>query len=347
MKKKFTFFIVFCLLLILIFAQNPKKVFYFFNNNFESFFNESSVELIKTFEGTSDSDDADQAASKKSSADYISGAAIEPDNAAKEGSDLNKTHKSAEETSKDFNDNSHKSNPTSQETDNIEVAAVNTLHLLKERLKALPAGTILKVKDRNTVLDNCFYFEDIKDDIKARIYGKSYKEDCTVPFESLKYVRVLYYGFDSETHIGELIVNKEIAADITDVFMELYHINYPIENMVLVDEYEADDNASMAANNTSAFNYRTVPGSSHLSNHALGLAIDINPLYNPYVTTKDDKITILPKEGTLYADRSLDCPYYIKKEDDCYKIFKEHGFTWGGSWKSSQDYQHFEKEIKK
>jgi hypothetical protein len=155
----------------------------------------------------------------------------------------------------------------------------------------------------------------------------------------------LYYGFDEKTHIGELIVNKGIASDIVDIFRELYEKKYPIEQMVLVDEYDADDNTSMAANNTSSFNYRPVPGSTHLSKHALGLAIDINPLYNPYIQyTKKDTV-ILPLEGSKYADRTLDCPYYINKNDLCYKAFTKRGFTWGGFWKTEPDYQHFQKTL--
>ncbi|QHQ63643.1 M15 family peptidase [Anaerocolumna sedimenticola] len=194
-------------------------------------------------------------------------------------------------------------------------------------------------------MNNCFYSEKIKDDIKKRIMGKSYKEDCTVPFEELRYVRVLYYGFDKKTHIGELIVNKAIASDIVAIFTELYENKYPIEQMVLVDEYEADDNASMAANNTSSFNYRVVPGSNHLSKHALGLAIDINPLYNPYIQYTEEGTIILPEEGSKYADRTLDCPYYINEDDLCYKAFTKRGFTWGGFWETEPDFQHFQKSF--
>lgn len=218
--------------------------------------------------------------------------------------------------------------------------------LSRKSLRKLEAGSILELDESaENIMDDCFYYEEIKDDIKARIQGKSYKDDCTVPYEDLRYVRVLYYGFDEKTHIGELIVNKAISSDIVDIFAELYENKYPIERMVLVDEYDADDNASMAANNTSSFNYRTVPGAKHLSKHALGLAIDINPLYNPYIQYNGNETTILPPEGSKYADRTLDCPYYINENDLCYKAFTKRGFTWGGFWKTSPDYQHFQKTI--
>ena len=216
----------------------------------------------------------------------------------------------------------------------------------REALRLLPAGTIIDIKEVGaTIMENCFYHEDINNEIKLRIVGNSYKDNCTVPFEDLNYVRILYYGFDEETHIGELIVNTAIAEDIVSIFAELYESKYPIERMVLIDEYKADDNVSMAANNTSSFNFRPVPGSTHLSKHALGLAIDVNPLYNPYVQYNENETIILPKEGTAYVDRTLDCPYYINEDDLCYQAFIKRGFTWGGFWETEPDYQHFQKTL--
>jgi len=190
-----------------------------------------------------------------------------------------------------------------------------------------------------------FYYEEINQEIKDRITGKSYGENCDVSYGDLRYVKVLYLGFDGETHDGELIVNKAIAKDIIDIFEELYEQKYPIERMVLVDEYDADDNVSMAADNTSAFNYRVVDGTNRLSVHSYGLAIDINPFYNPYVREMDGKTVVTPVNGAKYADRSLDCKYYIKKDDICYKAFISRGFTWGGEWKTQKDYQHFQKKL--
>lgn len=190
-----------------------------------------------------------------------------------------------------------------------------------------------------------FYHKEITQEIKDRIVGKSYGEDCEIPFEELRYVKVLYYGFDDATHEGELIVNKAIAEDIVEIFEELYEIKYPIEQMVLVDEYDADDNASMEANNTSAFNFRKVDGTNRLSQHSYGLAIDINPFYNPYVREIDGKTVILPTGAEEYADRSLDCNYYIRKDDAIYQAFVSRGFTWGGDWNTLKDYQHFQMKL--
>jgi hypothetical protein len=125
---------------------------------------------------------------------------------------------------------------------------------------------------------------------------------------------------------------------------------YHIEKIKLIDEYNGDDTASMLDNNTSCFNYRVVDGTTNLSKHALGCAIDINPFYNPYVVFNKDgsgETYISPKGSEIYADRSADFPYKIDENDLCYKLFKEHGFTWGGDWNSCKDYQHFQKVVKK
>jgi len=190
-----------------------------------------------------------------------------------------------------------------------------------------------------------FYYEELTKETKERINGKSYGENCTVPYEDLRYVSVLYWGFDDQTHTGEMIVNQAIAEDIVEIFTELYEARYPIEQMVLVDEYDADDNTSMAADNSSAFNYRVIEGTNRISKHSYGLAIDINPLYNPYIHEVEGERVVTPVEGARYEDRSLDCPYYIHKGDLCYEAFIRRGFTWGGDWKNQKDYQHFQKEI--
>lgn len=218
--------------------------------------------------------------------------------------------------------------------------------LNKNTLASLPSGTIINVsKNKKDIVKIAFYYEKITKNLKLRMKGKSYKKDCTVPYEDLRYVRVLYYGFDNKTHIGELVVNRQIAKDVTAIFKDLYMSEYPIEKMVLIDDYDADDEASMADNNTSSFNFRRMTGSKNLSKHALGLAIDINPLYNPYVKINDSGTIVTPEKAYEYQDRKLDNPYYITKNDVCYKAFIKRGFTWGGSWKSIKDYQHFEKSL--
>ncbi len=194
-------------------------------------------------------------------------------------------------------------------------------------------------------IDDLFYKEEISDELYKYIYGKSFKENCTTKRDDLTYIRLLYYGFDKQTHVGELIVNKYIADDIIEIFRELYNEKYPIEEIILVDHYGADDALSMKNNNTSCFNFRYISGTKSPSKHGLGLAIDINPLYNPYV--KNNGKWVEPINAKTYVDRSKSFPYKIDHNDLAYKLFTKHGFAWGGDWKGLKDYQHFEKENPK
>ncbi|MCH5260498.1 MAG: M15 family metallopeptidase [Lachnospiraceae bacterium] len=201
------------------------------------------------------------------------------------------------------------------------------------------------ITERTTFQDG-FFYEPLSDDIKQKITGISYPETgCTVPYEDLNYVGLLYIDFNGEVQSGELICNKEIAQDMVEIFYELYRNDYRIERIRLVDEYGGDDTLSMLDNNTSCFNYRVVDGTTTLSKHALGCAIDINPFYNPYIVYNKNgsgETYISPKGSEIYADRSQDFPYKIDENDLCYKLFTEHGFTWGGNWNSTKDYQHFQ-----
>ena len=139
------------------------------------------------------------------------------------------------------------------------------------------------------------------------------------------------------------MVNEQIADAVLEIFRALYDNGYPIEKMRLIDEYGGDDDASCLDNNTSCFNYRVVEGSTHLSRHAFGMAIDINPFYNPYVTWENGVEHSSPPGSEPYADRSWEFPYKIGGEGDlCLELFEEYGFTWGGNWRTLKDYQHFQ-----
>lgn len=191
-----------------------------------------------------------------------------------------------------------------------------------------------------------FYSTTLTEELMEYITGKSYPdttEPIQISYDVLAYVHILHYDFEGQVQEGELICNQAIAQDLVDIFRTLYEHQYAIEKVRLIDEYDADDELSMADNNTSCFNYRTVPGKTKLSNHSYGYAIDINPLYNTYVRTRNGTELISPDNGAVYADRSADFPHKIDREDLCYKLFIEHGFQWGGAWNSSKDYQHFEK----
>ena len=190
--------------------------------------------------------------------------------------------------------------------------------------------------------EEAFYISPITDEIFARIKGKSYKDDCTLPREDLRYLHVLHKDLDGQTHEGEMIVNVHIAEDVLDILKQLYEADYPIEKIRLVDEYDADDEASMEDNNSSSFNFRLISHTNRISKHGLGLAVDINTLYNPYTKVVDGERIIEPVTGEPYLDRTKDFPYKIDENDLCYKLFTENGFDWGGSWPDRKDYQHFE-----
>lgn len=254
----------------------------------------------------------------------------------------------------------NKHSEVNTETENASEKVVQESELVADRdSKEVPQETQEKVTDTvGTESDrksdtetpeasyaDDFYISEIPDDIFAKMQGKSYKEDCTVPREDLRYVHVRHMGFDGEAKDGELVVNKAIADDVLAIFEELYKADYPIEKVRLVDEYDADDEASMSDNNSSAFNFRFISHTTRISKHGLGMAVDINTRYNPYVKTVDGKLSIEPANGADYVDRSKDFPHKIDHEDLCYKLFKEHGFTWGGDWTHSKDYQHFERDY--
>lgn len=189
-----------------------------------------------------------------------------------------------------------------------------------------------------------FYYEPLSEDIKKRITNLSYKEDCPIPYDDLRYVSVLYVNFKGNTSTGEIICNQAIAQDLVEIFYQLYQADYQIEQLRLVDEYGADDELSMQDNNSSCFNYRKIAGTDKISMHGQGLAIDINPFFNPYVTYRENAMQVSPAGAESYVDRDKPFAYKIDENDLCYKLFTEHGFTWGGHWNSCKDYQHFEKK---
>lgn len=182
----------------------------------------------------------------------------------------------------------------------------------------------------------------IPDSVFTLMRGRSYKEGCPVKRDELRYVRVLHVNAKGKTIQGEMICHRDIADKVVEIFRELYEARYPIERMRLVDHYDADDELSMRANNTSCFNFRTALGSKRLSRHATGHAIDINPLYNPYVKTSGGT-TICQPEGSLpYADRTKTFEYKVSQGDACHQAFIKRGFKWGGAWRTLKDWQHFE-----
>ena len=175
--------------------------------------------------------------------------------------------------------------------------------------------------------------------VKARMRGVSYPENAEIKLDDLRYLKLSYIDFEGRPQVGEMVCNKAIAGDLVEIFKALYEARYPIKSIRLIDDFNGDDEASMLADNTSCFNYRKKVGVRELSKHALGLAVDINPFENPYVRPT----RVRPAEAREFADRTKDFPHKIDKDDLCYQLFRAHGFSWGGTWRSVKDYQHFEK----
>lgn len=176
----------------------------------------------------------------------------------------------------------------------------------------------------------------VDEEIAARM-PYSWHEGCPVGLGDLRLLRIPYYDMSGTVRTGELVVNADVAEGVVIVFEALFDAQFPIERMELVDVYGGDDLASMQADNTSAFNCRFVEGTNHWSEHAFGRAIDINPLINPWVRGA----TVSPAEGAPYVDRSLDVPGMIHDGDVVVTAFAGIGWVWGGTWRSSKDYQHF------
>ncbi len=174
-----------------------------------------------------------------------------------------------------------------------------------------------------------------------RMQGTTLHPGCPVSPSDLRRVRVAHRGFDGRRRMGELIVHARIAEPVVRVFRVLYELGYPIERMTPASDFAGDDAASMRANNTSAFNCRPVTGARRgFSSHAYGRAIDLNPLYNPYVKGA----VVRPEEGRTWTDRSLDHPARV--DASVVSAFRAEGFDWGGTWRTLRDYQHFQRPLR-
>jgi hypothetical protein len=178
----------------------------------------------------------------------------------------------------------------------------------------------------------------IPDDIRARIEGCSWRptEARCPALAELAYVTLDHVTFDGGVARGELIVAAAVAPRAVELFRRLYALGFPIRQMTLVDTYGANDDTSMSADNSSAFNFRVIAGTDILSQHALGRAIDINPVENPW--RKPDRI--LPAEGIAYADRTNVRPGMIVRPGPVVALFDEQGWEWGGDWRHAFDDHH-------
>ncbi len=188
--------------------------------------------------------------------------------------------------------------------------------------------------------EETFSVSPLTDEVIETITGVSWKENDQVPLSDLCLLTLSYVGFDGKRYTGQMTAAAEVGEELADIFRELYEGGFPIERMQLIDVYGADDGASMADNNTSAFCYREIDGTEYLSNHSFGKAVDINPVQNPYVRGEH----IEPEASREYMDRENVRPGMIVPGDVCHTAFTSRGWDWGGDWTGPIDYQHFEKE---
>ena len=161
----------------------------------------------------------------------------------------------------------------------------------------------------------------------------SWKPGDPISLSDLRLIQVSFWGFDKKAHTGSLVVNSAWAAKLCTVFEKLYNARFPIHHMKLIDTYGANDELSMAADNTSAYNGRYVNGTSTWSMHAYGLAVDINTVENPWVDGTD----VSPAAGGPYANRSLQAPGMVHAADVVVRAFASIGWKWGGNWSGGKD----------
>lgn len=176
--------------------------------------------------------------------------------------------------------------------------------------------------------------------VTAAELGATWRPGCPVAPEQLRRVELDYVGLDGRTHRGDLVVHEDVVADVIAIFGELRQQGYPIAKMQTPDHYPAAaDELSMEDNNTSAFNCRPLPGSDRWSLHAYGRAVDINPLFNPYLERSGD---LEPTTARAYLNRARTDPGILHAGDSAVRAFTDRGWTWGGYWHNPIDYQHFE-----
>ena len=190
-------------------------------------------------------------------------------------------------------------------------------------------------------MNKTFRISEVNAEIFSRMDGKSFKVGCPVSPSELRHLSILHWNLSGDILEGELVCNVKIATSLIKIFERLYEASYPIERVRLVDEYDADDEMSMRDNNSSCFNFRRVSFTDRISLHGYGMAVDINPLYNPYVKTVNGKEVVAPETAVDFVSREKKFPYKIERSDLCCRLFAEYGFSWGGDWNDEKDYQHF------
>ena len=174
-------------------------------------------------------------------------------------------------------------------------------------------------------------------DLETAIDGTPAPEEIS---GQLELVPVDFLDFDSFHAVGQLIVAEALADEIQEILGKIRDAKFPIQSVIPIAQFDHDDHRSIAANNTSAFNYRLVSGTDHLSNHSFGRAIDLNPLLNPFVNADGS-----PRTGSFpYKDYDPNVAGTLVVDGAAVRAFTDHGWEWGGDWKDELDYQHFNKQ---
>lgn len=174
---------------------------------------------------------------------------------------------------------------------------------------------------------------------RAAMTGVSWREGCPVHLDDLRVLELDHHTPEGSTTRGRLVVNVDAADALVQAFEGLWKAGFPITSMRPVRHFGGDDDASMTADNTSAFNCRPVAGGRKWSQHAYGRAVDVNPLRNPYV--RGERVD--PPEGAAWLDRDPSRPGVLVEGTPAVEAFDAVGWHWGGRWRSSKDYQHFSK----
>ncbi len=285
-----------------------------------------------------------------------------------------------------------------QQKPQIVIGSPKELSLsLSDAASGLPADIPEKIRERletasrklgESPMSNGFFAvaATIPTEVETRMLEtRSWRTGCPVPISDLAYLMTRYWGFDGKPHYGELVIHAGLSGFYLDLLKFMYETQFPIQRMQLIDDYGADDDQSMAADNTSAFNCRDITGKPGVfSKHSYGGAIDINPLENPYITAAPDALKsrgwdggsnkadflrklgivgtsptdvfcrqtpsnckILPPEAVSYTDRSTSRPGMLLENTPVVEQFKKKGFDWGGEWTDRIDYQHFEYDCGK
>ena len=206
---------------------------------------------------------------------------------------------------------------------------------------AAALAVVASAKPSDTVSQGSSAFRGTIERIDApqakRMTGVSWRPGCPVGLRDLRLLRLSHWDFRGQARTGRLIVHREVARELVEVFRDLYAARFPIRRMVPVDAYGGSDFRSIEADNTSAFNCRFVEGTTRWSNHASGTAIDLNPIENPYVSGGRTS----HRASRPYVDRSRRRPGMAYEGSPVVRAFDRIGWGWGGRWTSVKDYQHF------